>query len=130
MRGRIGVIYALCLSMFALAAVASEPAKAPSSCSSMLTGALSAIYQTNCFDGASCLTNQDCANLCSGYATATCVEEQCRYTYGSPGGGSGGSGGGGSTCFPTACQSYQECVCLRPDGIYDYGQCIQGTCQY
>jgi hypothetical protein len=96
----------------------------------VLAETLSAIYQTNCLDGASCSTNQDCANLCSGYATATCVEEQCRYTYGSPGGGSGGSGGGGSTCFPNSCQSYQECVCLRPDGIYDYGQCLQGTCQY
>ena len=87
--------------------------------------------QTSCLEGAYCSTVQDCAALCSGFATTSCVDNECHYTYGSPGGGSGGGGTGGSPyCLATPCQSFQDCVCLRPDGIYDFGQCIQNSCLY
>ncbi len=52
----------------------------------------------SCFEGPYCDTDQDCANRCSGFATATCIENDCHHTYGSPGGGSGG-GGYHSQCF-------------------------------
>ena len=45
----------------------------------------------------------------------------------------GALSGGGAGCYipsPMECTSYQQCVCQRPDGIYNYGQCIGGYCQF
>jgi hypothetical protein len=135
MRRRFLAIYLLCLLAVAAGAAASGTsaffASGPS-CASSSTPLFTQPQPGNrdsCFEGPYCDTDQDCANRCSGFATATCVENDCHYTYGSPGGGSGG-GGYHSSCFSTSCDSYAQCVCLRPDGIYDYGQCIQNLCQY
>jgi hypothetical protein len=138
MRRRFPAVYLLGLLAFAaVAAAADAPAffGASPSCASS-SGLLFTQPQPgnrdSCFEGPYCDTNQDCADRCSGYATATCIENDCRYTYGSPGGGSGGGnpGGGSPYCLATPCDTYAQCTCLRPDGIYDYGQCIQNVCQY
>ena len=141
MRRRFWTVYLSCLTVTATVAFASADPTARSleprspSCAtlsgSFLTGPPAQNRQTSCLEGAFCSTVQDCAALCSGFASTSCIDNECHYTYGSPGGGSGGGGTGGSPyCLATPCQSFQDCVCLRPDGIYDFGQCIQQTCQY
>jgi hypothetical protein len=141
MRTRFWAVYLLCLPVLATIVFASGDPLAHSlevrspSCAtlpeSLWTAPPAQDRQTSCLEGAYCNTVQDCAALCSGFATANCVDNECRYTYGSPGGGSGGGGTGGSPyCLATPCQTFQDCVCLRPDGIYDFGQCLQGSCQY
>jgi len=137
MRKSVSLFFALCL----LAVLANSEAAGSAglygfegrvSClaSSASLASVLAPQNRNCLEGASCSTSQECANLCSGFSTATCVDGQCQYTYG---GGSGGSGGTGDSCnipSPMDCTSSQQCVCQRPSGIYDYGQCIGGYCQF
>jgi hypothetical protein len=134
MNKRFLAIYLCLLAVAAIAVAADIPAffAAGPSCASSSAPLFTQPQPGNrdsCFQGPYCDTNQDCENRCSGYATATCIENDCYYTYGSPGGGTGG-GGYHSSCFSTPCDTYAQCTCLRPDGIYDYGQCIQNLCIY
>jgi hypothetical protein len=86
--------------------------------------------QLSCLEGASCSTNQDCYN-CSGYATATCTEDGCHYTYGSPGGGTGGGGPRPwDSCPQLPCDDSRTCVCQDDQGTYHFGQCLSAVCQY
>ena len=138
MRRRLCLFFALCVLAVLATSEAAGPAglygsEAHASClaPSALATVLAPQYRTECLEGASCTTSQDCANLCSNYATATCVDGQCQYTGAGSGGGGGTGGGTGCTNpSPMECQSYQQCVCQRPSGIYDFGQCINGYCQF
>ena len=62
-------------------------------------------------NAAVCETNRDCEAACSTAQTATCVANECHYTYS----GSGG-GGGGPICSPMLCSSDSECVCSWKQG--------------
>jgi hypothetical protein len=140
MRRSIWLFFALCT----LAALATSEAAGPVSLygsearvscvahADPLAAVLAPQNRTNCLEGASCMISQNCADLCSGFATATCVDGQCQYTYGGGSGGSGGTGGetGCNIPEPMGCESFEQCVCQRPSGIYDYGQCINGSCQF
>ncbi len=64
-----------------------------------------------------CETNQDCAAACSTAQTATCVANECHYTY--PG---GGGGGGGPICAEMLCMSDAECVCGWKQGYCSTNQ--------
>jgi hypothetical protein len=133
MRKSIALFFSLCFMAVLATSAAAAPAASCISPSASLAAVLAPQPQlrTDCFEGASCFSSQDCANLCSNYSTATCVDGQCQYTYGGGSGGSGGTGGTGCNIpSPMECTSYQQCVCQRPSGIYDFGQCIGGYCQF
>lgn len=96
---------AAALLTFATAALAEPP----------VNSAASGEGETSSFfcHAAVCETNQDCEAACSTAQTATCVANECHYTY--PGSG-GGGGGGGPICSPMLCSSNEECVCGTKQG--------------
>jgi hypothetical protein len=110
----------------------SLPALALASVDSRLTIPQPEYLQTTCPEGPYCDTPQDCLNNCPTATSATCIENSCAFTYGSPGGGNPGGGGGNpwDDCPASFCQSYQDCVCQDDRGVYHYGQCIANACDY
>ena len=53
-----------------------------------------------------CDTDADCRAACSSAVTATCVANECQYTY-----STGGGGPGGPFCAPKLCSDNSECEC-------------------